>query len=203
MGIGFPFAAKVVQTDLGRLGFRTGALMMSNIVGSTLGTVATGWLGLRLFGTAASLKAVVAASSAFALVGLPRADQRWDRSRLAAAVVVIMLAAAMPDGDVLWTRLHSIGRERIIQAEDESGVSLLKRWGGGVAQGATVFCRRSWPKRASIRRHSYDPRPFPRSFTRLPATRSSSVLDPEIPCSGWPGARKSSASSASRSSGRR
>jgi spermidine synthase len=139
MGIGFPLLQKVVQTDLGRLGFRTGALMMSNIVGSTLGTVATGWLGLRLFGTAASLKAVVAASSAFALVGLPLAGQRRDRSRLAAAGVVIMLAAAMPDGDVLWTRLHSIGAERIIQAEDESGVSLLKRWGGGLAQGATVF----------------------------------------------------------------
>ena len=74
MGIGFPLLQRVVQTDLGRLGFRTGALMMSNIVGSTLGTVATGWIGLRLFGTAGSLKAVVAASGVFALVGLPLAD---------------------------------------------------------------------------------------------------------------------------------
>ena len=140
MGIGFPLLQKVVQTDLGRLGFRTGALMMSNIVGSTLGTVATGWIGLRLFGTAASLTAVVAASGVFALVGLPLADvRRWDRWRVAAALVVIMLAAAMPGGDVLWSRLHSADPVSVVQAEDESGVSLLKPWGSGLAQGATVF----------------------------------------------------------------
>ncbi len=140
MGIGFPLLQKVVQTDLERLGFRTGALMMSNIVGSTLGTVATGWIGLRLFGTAASLTAVVAASGVFALVGLPLADvRRWDRWRLAAALVVVMLAAAMPGGDVLWSRLHSTEPVRVVQAEDESGVSLLKQSGSGPAWSATVF----------------------------------------------------------------
>jgi spermidine synthase len=140
MGLGFPLLQKVVQTDMGRLGFRTGALMMSNIVGSTLGTVATGWIGLRLFGTGASLTAVVAASSVFALVGLPLAHaRRWDRWRLAAAFVVIMLAAAMPGGDVLWARLHSTELELVVQAEDESGVSLLKQWGSDRSQGATVF----------------------------------------------------------------
>jgi spermidine synthase len=54
-------------------------------------------------------------------------------------VVVIMLAAAMPGGDLLWSRLHSTESAEVVQAEDESGVSLLKRWGSGPAQGATVF----------------------------------------------------------------
>ena len=140
MGVGFPLLQKVVQTDLGRLGFRTGALMMSNIVGSTLGTVATGWVGLRLFGTAGTLKAVVAASSVFALIGLPLADvRRWDGWRLAAVLVAIILAAAMPGGDVLWSRLHSTEPAWAVQAEDESGVSLLKVSGSGSAQSATVF----------------------------------------------------------------
>ena len=141
MGVGFPLLQKVVQTDLGRLGFRTGALMMSNIVGSTLGTVATGWIGLRLFGTAGTLKAVVAASGVFALVGLVLAGPRgWDRWRLAAAwLAVIFLAAAIPGGDILWARLHSTESVGVVQAEDESGVSLLKRSGSGLAQSTTVF----------------------------------------------------------------
>jgi predicted membrane-bound spermidine synthase len=140
MGVGFPLLQKVVQSDLERLGFRTGALIMSNILGSTLGTVATGWIGLRLLGTAGTLKVVVAASGLFALAGLVAAGSRArDWWRPAAALTAASLAMAMPEAGVLWARLHSTEPGRVVQAEDESGVSLLKLSPGGFADGTTVY----------------------------------------------------------------
>ena len=158
MGLGFPLLQKVVQTDLGRLGFRTGALMMSNIVGSTLGTVATGWLGLRLFGTAASLKAVVAASSVFALVGLStrgpevgpvaprgRVGRHHARSRDAGRRCVM----GTPSQHQAGVRRPGRGRIRGVAAEAV---------GQRIGSGRNRVCGRSRPKRASIRRHPYPPR---------------------------------------------
>ena len=70
MGVSFPLLQKIAQTDFSRLGSRVGTLMLANILGSTLGAILTGWLGLRYLGTAGTLKAVVAVCGVFGLIGL-------------------------------------------------------------------------------------------------------------------------------------
>jgi hypothetical protein len=82
----------------------------------------------------------VAASGLFALAGLVAAGSRArDWWRPAAALTAASLAMAMPEAGVLWARLHSTEPGRVVQAEDESGVSLLKLSPGGFADGTTVY----------------------------------------------------------------
>lgn len=132
MGVSFPLLQKVVQTDFSRLGSRVGLLMLANIIGSTLGAVLTGWLGLRFLGTAGTLKVIVAAAGVYALVGLvlsvKAGSRRWAWASVSVAAVLMAagVTAAMPPARLLWARLHDAGPERIIYGEDETGLSLLK-----------------------------------------------------------------------------
>jgi len=72
MGVSFPLLQQAVQTDLARIGHRVGTLLAANIVGSTIGSLATGWILLGRLGTSGTLKLLIAASAIFPLWGVVR-----------------------------------------------------------------------------------------------------------------------------------
>jgi len=154
MGCAFPFLQRVVQTDVARIGRRVGALLLANIMGSILGTVLTGWLALALLGTAGTLKLLAAMSGVFVVFTVLAAFARSPRYKaheegslwlfrlralgggasvravvlavVAAATTVLCAVAWMPGADQLWARLHGTTVDRIIFAEDDSGLSVIK-----------------------------------------------------------------------------
>jgi spermidine synthase len=145
MGYAFPFLQRAVHRDPHRLGRRVGALLLANVVGSISGTVLTGWLSLAVFGTAATLKLLVFVSGMFALgVAIlaksgkapPQTQTQGFRAfktagRLVPVLAVLTLAVGIsiswvPDGGLLWARLHGTTPDRIIFAEDSSGLSVIK-----------------------------------------------------------------------------
>ena len=142
MGLSFPMLQAVVQTDTARLGRRIGALLMANILGSTCGAMITGWLLLAIAGTAVTLKAMVLLSTFFAFASwrlLPHEGRlaRTIAPWLGACAVVTVIV--MPPGDLLWAKLHGTTMDRMIVAEDGSGVSVLKSNSASFDAGVTVF----------------------------------------------------------------
>lgn len=141
MGVGFPLLQRAVQTDLAHVGRRVGALLVANIAGSTAGTMITGWWLLGVFGTAGTIRVLVAASAAFGVLAVAA----WARTRTRHALALPVLAVAawvallVPDGGRLWGVLHGSDPRRVIVGEDGSGVSLLKGNAGGFSGGITVF----------------------------------------------------------------
>ncbi|HEX9203501.1 MAG TPA: spermidine synthase, partial [Vicinamibacteria bacterium] len=129
MGMSFPFIQRAVQTDLEHLGRRVGWLQAANIVGSTLGAGLTGLLLLRALGSAGTLRLLVALAGVF-LLAFCRV--RWReagprRVAFAAGVLVVGLALlAAPSAPALWAGLHGTIPDRILFAEDGSGLSVLK-----------------------------------------------------------------------------
>jgi spermidine synthase len=150
-GCSFPVLQQLVQTDPARIGRRVGLLLVANIAGSLLGTVLTGFVALDALGTAGTLRALVALSVLFPLLGywLHRVGEtqaqkgvRHGRTSWTAAnriisganpigfalvlVVVAGIAWLMPDSATLWSRLHGTTPRRIIAGEDGSGLSVIR-----------------------------------------------------------------------------
>ena len=129
MGMSFPFIQRAVHTDLEHLGRRVGWLQAANIVGSTLGAGLTGLLLLRALGSAGTLRLLVALAGVFVLAFC---RVRWRepaprRRALAAGLLVLGLALlAAPTAPALWASLHGTTPDRILFAEDGSGLSVLK-----------------------------------------------------------------------------
>ena len=148
MGCAFPCLQRVVQTDLAWIGRRVGTLLLANVVGATFGAAVTGWFALGVLGTAATLMWLVCLSGLFAvaaaLAGRAKADavtRLWPRAIRAGAValLVVGLVASMPDAATLWARLHGTTVDRMIFAEDNSGLSVLKAAQGTLAGPTWVY----------------------------------------------------------------
>ena len=104
-----------------------------------LGTVVTGWLFLDLLGTAATLKLLTALSSLF-LLGAWRGTPPIPLAlRLGVAAAVVVLIVTMPGGVSLWARLHGTTADRVIVAEDNSGLAVIKARGAGLTGQKIVF----------------------------------------------------------------
>lgn len=140
MGLSFPFLQRVVQSDVAFLGRRVGWLQTANIFGSMLGAVGTGWVFLRFLGTAFTVKMLLVFALAFLLLliymsfagaldgnagitALPKT--RLIMSGIAMSGI-FLLGLAIPDSSTLWAKLHGSTPDKIIQAEDGSGLALLK-----------------------------------------------------------------------------
>jgi spermidine synthase len=129
MGMSFPFVQRAVQTDLEHLGRRVGWLQAANIVGSTLGAGLTGLLLLPALGSAGTLRLLMALAGLFLLAFcLVRWRERAPRRvALGAGLLALGLALlAAPSSASLWASLHGTTPERILFAEDGSGLSVLK-----------------------------------------------------------------------------
>lgn len=128
MGFCFPILQRIVQTDFARLGRRLGTLMLANIAGSVLGTVATGVVALDMLGTAGTLKALALVSTAFAFATLGPITRGTVRLVILAVVSVLLAGVwrVLPDATGLWARLHGAAAERIIAGEDATGLSVIR-----------------------------------------------------------------------------
>lgn len=153
MGASFPLLQRAVQTDAARLGRRVGALQTMNILGSLLGAVAVGAVGLSLFGTAGTLRALVLLGGVFGWLLL----REGRAGRVAHALGAAALAGLLwitPNGATLWARFHGMtDPATIIAAEDGSGLSLLMARKDNFRDGADVFANglsQSWIPYASI-----------------------------------------------------
>ncbi len=138
-GASFPFLQAVVQTDLGHVGRRVGALLVANIAGSMCGAILTGWLLLDALGSAGTLTLLVAATGVFVLLAARRS---MHAPRAAVAVTVGIIGGAMaimPDGETLWARLHGTAADQIVVGEDGSGVSAIATTPGAAGTRAIVF----------------------------------------------------------------
>ena len=130
MGASFPFVQRAVHADVQGLGRRVGWLQAANILGSTLGAVLTGLVLLHVLGSVGTLRVLVGLGSAFValLVALRWRALRPARRRagLAGVGAPLVIAALLPGPATLWARLHGTSEDRVLYAEDGSGVSVLK-----------------------------------------------------------------------------
>jgi spermidine synthase len=128
MGLSYPFLQRAVQTDLVALGRRVGRLQTANIAGSMLGSALCGLLLLHTLGTPGTLRLLVGASGVFLLLWCRLHAPPTRRSAGYAAVVVLVGAAIalVPPAPDLWATLHGTRPDRILYAEDGSGLSVLK-----------------------------------------------------------------------------
>jgi spermidine synthase len=122
-GVSYPFLQKTVQTDPGMVGRRVGWLQAANIAGSAAGASLTGLVLLGCLGSAGTVRLLVASSGVFLWVW---ASGRAVRRILALAATSVALAA-VPSASDLWAGMHLSRPERVIFAEDGSGVALLKQ----------------------------------------------------------------------------
>jgi predicted membrane-bound spermidine synthase len=142
MGMSFPYLQKASHADFQGLGRRLGILLASNIAGSALGAMVTGWLFLPRLGTAVTLRLLVGFGALFAV---PLARGIWTRqprtataALVAAGLIASMAIFGMPDAQTLWARLHGASPAQVLFAEDGSGLSLLKAEGAGFARSRVV-----------------------------------------------------------------
>ena len=124
MGFSFPVVQKVVQIDIDRLGSRVGLVQLANILGNSAGSLVAGLLLLDLIGTAATLKLLAAIGLGFSILLI--VGSRWASWAYVPASVLVAGLVLFPDGESFWRRLHGVGNEKAIVAEDKTGVSLLK-----------------------------------------------------------------------------
>lgn len=117
MGMGFPLMQKAAQTDVMRLGWRTGALQFANILGSMAGAAGVTAVLLPLWGSAGVFMLLAVAGALLLAAG------GW---RVAAAVSGAVLLLVLPDQKSLWAAVHGTRPDRVWLAEDASGVSLMK-----------------------------------------------------------------------------
>ena len=105
MGLSFPVLQRAVQDDPATSGRKVGVLQAANIAGCVGGSLLVGLAGLSWLGTAGSLRLLVGAGAAFAVLGVVAYGRRGVFAVLAPAL--LGLAAALPGNDVLWGRLHA------------------------------------------------------------------------------------------------
>jgi predicted membrane-bound spermidine synthase len=127
MGYGFPVLQSAAQGDPRESGLRAGVLQAANIVGCTLGSLATGLLLLDAIGTAGVFRAMALIAAGLALLGL-----RWtgERRLLGILVALLLLAAVFPGNERLWRRLHGDPQQAFVE-EDAASVTALTEQPGG------------------------------------------------------------------------
>jgi len=139
MGLAFPYLQKAVHRDLQHIGRRVGALQFANILGGMAGTLLTGLIFMEKFGSAPTLKIVLALCSVF--LGL----WGWNvfKARVGSLAASAVFAGAcfliLPSSLTLWSRLHGASPGRVTLAEDATGLSLMRDDGSPAQPYITVF----------------------------------------------------------------
>ncbi len=119
MGFSFPVLQRAVHDDVRDTGRKVGLLQAANIAGCVAGSLLVGLLAVQAIGTAGTLRLLVLAGVVFAALGW----RRYGRVFAAPLLAVVALAAALPDGEALWRRLHGLPTDaRALFDEDATGV---------------------------------------------------------------------------------
>jgi spermidine synthase len=139
MGLSFSVSQAVIQDRFEEVGRKVGWLQFVNIVGSALGAWCVTWVGFRLVGTAALLKGIVVIGVAYAAVAFVRHARERLLAGLAAAGL-LALVAILPGNTDLWRKLSGVKEhDRFICLENESGLSIIKRFERDGAMVGVVF----------------------------------------------------------------
>ncbi|MDQ3418365.1 MAG: fused MFS/spermidine synthase [Acidobacteriota bacterium] len=139
MGASFPLLQKVALVDPDLIGRRVAQVLLANIAGSTVGSIVTGWFALTYLGSAGSLKVMMMLGGVYLALAVVAARGRTRTPRVITALVVLIAVgvatARLPAGRQLWAALHGTPPQRVLEAEDATGLSLIK----SVGSGAMVF----------------------------------------------------------------
>jgi len=122
MGVCFPIMNRVVSNRLDTLGRRTGALLCANTLGCVLGTLATGFFFLRVYGTAATLRLLAGVLCALAAAALLAEGGRVVGRVVGLAGGFGVLAWLLPTGVAFWAPLHGAPPKQMTTREDGSCV---------------------------------------------------------------------------------
>ncbi|HET7745783.1 MAG TPA: hypothetical protein VFM29_00685, partial [Vicinamibacteria bacterium] len=129
MGFSFTVLQRAVHDDPRTSGRKVGLLQAANIAGCVAGSLLTGLVFLDRWGTAGTLRVIVALGLVFAGIGLARATSRRKVAALAAAIVLSL--AALPGQRALWLRLHATDPDGpAMVEEDATGMAALIPAGG-------------------------------------------------------------------------
>jgi spermidine synthase len=123
MGYSFPVLQRAIQDDAASSGRKVGLLQAANIAGCTAGSLVVGLGLLSWIGSTGSLRVLLLIGAGMALVGVRAYGRRSVLS--AAAVVLVLLACAVPGQRRFWLPLHGVIRGPALLAEDATGVSGL------------------------------------------------------------------------------
>jgi spermidine synthase len=130
MGFSFPYLQRATQVDSSRIGRRVGLLMTSSIVGNVLGATLAGWFLLPVFGTPATFRVVVAIGGLLSIPlakHLARGGSRRGRAvGVAFTGLAVLTLAFIPTETRFWATVHGAPVDRMMVAEDGSGLSVLK-----------------------------------------------------------------------------
>jgi predicted membrane-bound spermidine synthase len=132
MGAGFPWMQRAAQTDARRIGWRTGLLQAVNIAGCMAGAGGVCAFLLPAWGSAGVFRLLALLGGALLITGTRR------HGRLAALLATTGLLLLLPGQEHLWARVHGTEAERIILAEDGSGVSVLRKGAGDEPMGVYI-----------------------------------------------------------------
>jgi spermidine synthase len=132
MGLSFPLLHRVAQTDMGRVGRRTGRLQTANIAGAAFGAIGGSWLLLHYLGTVCTLRVLVLLSGIFWLLYIRSRLKKNRNRRIAEAFLALALAgvcALIPANAKLWGALHGADQKHIVYEEDGTGLFVLRHRG--------------------------------------------------------------------------
>ncbi len=148
LGATFPLISHFGVRPDDDAGARISYLYLANIVGSSLGSLLTGFVFLDLFTLAENAVILAVAgvllSAGLMLAGRPGPRLRWGSLAAAAAACAALVAAGPVAFDRFWERLHLKGKDdpsfRFAQVvETKSGVIAVSAegavWGGNVYDG--------------------------------------------------------------------
>ena len=146
MGLSFPILQRAVQDDAATSGWKVGVLQAANIAGCVAGSLAVGLITLTLLGTPGTMRLLLGVGIVFAIIGLRAYGARSVFAVL--AVVLALIAIAVPGQREFWMRLHGTAKSGTLLAEDATGVSALIPSGGS---------HRLWHVWSGGRSHSWLP----------------------------------------------
>jgi MFS family permease len=126
MGLSFGCLQRAVQRDIEGLGRRVGWLQTANIVGSMLGALVTGLGLLQWLGSPGTVRLLILLSAPFVVLLVMTRGRSSVIRPASVAVLAAVTFAAVPDGQTFWAKLHGAEPDVVTQAEDRSGIALMK-----------------------------------------------------------------------------
>jgi hypothetical protein len=121
MGVSFPILQRAVHDDPATSGRKVGALQAANIAGCVAGSLLVGLVSLQHLGTPGTLRLLIAVGIVFALVGL----RFYGWAFAAAALLLALLAFALPGPERLWRRLHGVPARVPLALFEEDATSVV------------------------------------------------------------------------------